>query len=138
MIEILFGILELFLGLVLEAAFDFALELVAALIWRGFTAVLDKTDFENPVVAFIGYSLFGAAVGVISLLFLPHPFVHPSRFHGISLIISPVLGGFGMSCVGWIMRKRNKKVMQLESFGYGFAFALGIALVRFFFTTNVQ
>jgi len=28
--------------------------------------------------------------------------------------------------------------MQLESFGYGFAFAFGMALVRFFFTTNVQ
>src|SRR5215470_13997898 len=137
MIEILFGILELLLGLVLEAAADFALELVAALIWRGFSTVLDKTDFENPVVAFFGYALFGVAVGAISLPFLPHPFVHSSRLHGVSLIISPMLGGFGMSCVGWVMRKRNKKVIQLESFGYGFAFALGIALVRFFFTTNV-
>jgi hypothetical protein len=41
-----------------------------------------------------------------------------------------------MSVVGSSHRKRNKKVMQIESFGYGFAFAFGIAVVRFFFTTK--
>jgi hypothetical protein len=40
-----------------------------------------------------------------------------------------------MSVVGSVQRKRNKKVMQIESFGYGFAFAFGMALVRFFFVT---
>lgn len=76
-------------------------------------------------------------MGGISVLFFPHPIVHPSRFHGVSLIISPVLALLGMSFVGSTMRKRNR-VMQLESFGYGFAFAFGMALVRFFFTTKTQ
>jgi hypothetical protein len=65
----------------------------------------------------------------------PHPLVHPSRFPGISVIISPVLAGLGMSFVGSMQRKHNRKVMQVESFGYGFAFAFGMALVRFLFVT---
>lgn len=38
-----------------------------------------------------------------------------------------------MSLVGSTLRKRNKKALQIESFGYSFAFTLGMALVRFFF-----
>jgi hypothetical protein len=38
-----------------------------------------------------------------------------------------------MWMVGAALRKRNKKAMQIESFGYGFAFAFGMALVRFLF-----
>jgi hypothetical protein len=49
------------------------------------------------------------------------------------VVISPVLAGLGMSMVGSTLRKRNRKAMQIESFGYGFAFAFGMALVRFFF-----
>ena len=50
------------------------------------------------------------------------------------VVVSPILAGLGMSLMGSALRKRNKKAMQIESFGYGFAFALGMALVRFFFT----
>jgi hypothetical protein len=31
------------------------------------------------------------------------------------------------------MRRWGKKVTPVETFGYGFAFALGMALIRFFF-----
>jgi hypothetical protein len=37
-----------------------------------------------------------------------------------------------MSMVGSTLRERNKKAMQIENFGYGFAFAFGMAFVRFF------
>lgn len=53
------------------------------------------------------------------------------------MIISPVLAGLGMSFVGSMQRKSNRKVMQIESFGYGFAFAFGMALVRFLFVTRI-
>jgi hypothetical protein len=72
----------------------------------------------------------------ISLFFFPHPLVHPSRVPGVSVIISPVLAGLGMSFIGSMQRKRNKKVMRMEGFGYGFAFAFGMALVRFIFVTR--
>jgi hypothetical protein len=35
--------------------------------------------------------------------------------------------------MGSALRRRNKIAMQIESFGHGFAFAFGMALVRFLF-----
>ena len=32
--------------------------------------------------------------------------------------------------VGSTLRKRHKKAMRIESFGYGFAFAFGMAIIR--------
>jgi hypothetical protein len=42
-----------------------------------------------------------------------------------------------MWLVGFTLRKQNKKAMQIESFGYGFVFALGMALMRFFFFKGI-
>jgi len=66
----------------------------------------------------------------LSVLIFPHPLFHPSRIHGISLLISPVIAGLLMALLGSTLRKRGKKVVRLESFGYGFAFAFGMALIR--------
>ena len=133
MFELLFGLLEMCLEVFFEAAFEFAAEFVGALIWRGVAAVFDTSQFKNALMACIGYVFLGGVTGGLSLLFFPHPLVHPSRIPGLSVILSPILAGLGMSLVGTTQRKRNKRVMQIESFGYGFAFAFGMALVRFIF-----
>ena len=38
-----------------------------------------------------------------------------------------------MSQIGILRRRKGKDSLQIESFGYGFTFALGVALIRFFF-----
>jgi hypothetical protein len=134
MIELLFGLLELLAEFFFEAAFEFVAEFFGALIWRAVGVVFDASEFKNPLVAFIGYVFLGAVAGGLSILFFPHPLVHHSRVPGLSVVISPIPAGLGMSLVGSTLRKRNKRVMQIESFGYGFAFAFGMALVRFWFT----
>jgi hypothetical protein len=131
MLELLLAFLEMFLEIFFEAAFEFAAEFFGALILRGVAAVFDTSEFKNPLIACIGYVFLGGVAGGLSLLFFPHPLVHRSRVPGLSVVISPVLAGLGMSMVGSTLRKRNKKAMQIESFGYGFAFAFGMALVRF-------
>ncbi len=133
MLELLFAFLELVLEIFFEAAFEFAADFLGALILRGITEVFNTSEFKNPLVASIGYVFLGGLAGGLSLLFFPHPLVHPSKIPGLSVVISPILAGFGMSLVGSTLRKRNKNAMQIESFGYGFAFAFGMALVRFFF-----
>jgi hypothetical protein len=134
MLELLFGLLEVFLEIFFEAAFEFAADFVGALILRGVAAIFDTSEFRNPFLASIGYVFLGGVAGGFSLLFFPHPLVHHSRVPGLSVVVSPVLAGLGMSLVGTTLRKRNKRAMQIESFGYGFAFAFGMALVRFIFT----
>ena len=133
MLELLFAFLEVVFEIFFEAAFEFAVEFFGTILWRGVAAVFDRSEFKSPVLAFVGYAFLGGVAGGLSLLFFPHPLVRPSRVPGLSVIISPVLAGMGMSMVGSTLRKRNRKTMQIESFGYGFAFALGMALVRFIF-----
>jgi hypothetical protein len=38
-----------------------------------------------------------------------------------------------MGAIGAWRRRRDKAVIRLESFAYGYCFALSMALVRFFF-----
>jgi hypothetical protein len=133
MLELLFAFLELVLEISFEAAFEFAANFLGALILRGIAEIFNTSEFKNPLVACIGYVFLGGLAGGLSLFFFPHPLVHPSKVPGLSVVISPILAGFGMSLVGSTLRKRNKNAIQIESFGYGFAFAFGMALVRFFF-----
>ncbi|HXH68003.1 MAG TPA: hypothetical protein VNI81_12440 [Candidatus Limnocylindrales bacterium] len=131
--ELLAALLEIFLEIFAEALFEFAAEFIGALIWRVLAEVLDTSEFKNPLLGSIGYVFLGGVTGCVSLVIFPHPLFQPARIPGLSVIISPVLAGLGMWLVGFILRKQNKKVMQIESFGYGFAFAFGMALVRFLF-----
>jgi len=129
-------ILEL-IGLILEplleALFEFLAAAVADLILRFLRKFFEPPETQNSLLATTSYAVFGVALGGLSLVVFPHRLAHPSRIHGASLIISPVITGALLSWTGALLRKRNKKAMQIESFGYGFVFAVGIALVRFFF-----
>jgi hypothetical protein len=133
MLELLVAFLEMLLEIFFEAAFEFAAESIGALIWRGLAAIFDTSEFKNPMLAAPRYVFLGGVAGGLSLLFLPHPLVRRSRVPGLNVFLSPVLAGLGMSLVGSSLRQRNKKPIQIESFGYGFGFAFGMALVRFFF-----
>jgi hypothetical protein len=128
---------ELLLGL-LQVLFEFFLEIAGEAIMdfavRGIARFFEAPDFRNPWVATVVYISLGVLTGGLSLIFFPHPIIHPSRIHGISLVISPVLAGLIMSLIGSALRKRDKEAIQLESFRYGFAFALGMAAMRFLFT----
>ena len=55
------------------------------------------------------------------------------NLHRISLLVSRILTGAIMSLVGSTLRRTGKRVVQIETFWFGFAFALGMALVRFLF-----
>src|SRR6266478_6162187 len=102
-----------------EALFEFALGTIFDLLIRAFATFFD----------FAGYTLLGAAAGALSLFIIPHPLFRPSRFHGIGLLVSPILTGLGMRQVGLSLRTKARTLLQIESFWNGFAFALGVALI---------
>jgi hypothetical protein len=132
--DFLLELLFLFAEVIFEALFEFALEAAFDLIFRAIAEVFEISELNNPLLACLGYLLFGAATGGLSLLLYPHPLFHPSRVHGISLLVSPILTGLAMWQVGSLLRTKNKKVIRIESFWYGFTFAAGMALARFYFT----
>ena len=131
--EILF---ELLAQLLLEVLIELFPELLLELVWRSLREVLQPRAEKEPVLAFLGYALLGAAAGALSLLPFPHAFVHGSKWHGMSLIVSPLLAGLGMSIVGWLRRRRGEPLIRLDTFPYAFSFAFGVALVRFLCTTR--
>ena len=125
--------LALILEPLLEAAFEFVAAALADVSLRSLGELFEPPEKQNSCLATIGHAVFGLALGGLSLIFFPHRLVHPSKIHGASLIISPVIAGAMLSWTGALLRKRDKKAIQIESFGYGFVFAFGIALVRFLF-----
>jgi hypothetical protein len=131
--EFLSGLLSAAAELLFEVFFQIALEAMVALIVRSVRNVFEKSNAIDPILAAISYLSLGTVFGIASLRLFPHPLFHPSRFHGISLLISPVVTGFVMSQVGLVIRRKGKHAVRIESFGYGFMFALGVAIVRFIF-----
>src|SRR5207244_296352 len=107
MLELLVEFFAILLEVFFEAAFEFAAESIGSLILRGVAAIFDTSEFKNPWVACVGYVFLGGVAGGLSLLFFPHPLVHRSRVPGLSVVISPVLAGLGMSMVGSTLRKQN-------------------------------
>lgn len=77
------------------------------------------------------FVLLGIGAGLLSLGLFPHPIFGTHRFHGASLLISPIVAGFGMSLIGWMVRRRGGRRARIETFRYGFVFALAMAIVRF-------
>jgi hypothetical protein len=133
MFDLLFELLLMCAEVFVEFLLELALAGLIDLALRGIAKVFDTFRFENRVLALANYLLLGALAGGLSLLIFPHPLVHPSRLHGINLLVSPIATGLAMSLVGSILGRQGKSVAQIESFGYGFALAFGIALIRYLF-----
>ena len=131
--ELLFELLLAFAELFLEVLLEFAGEALLDLALRAVAEVFESFRVARPVIASVGYTLLGALAGGFSLLIFPHPLVHPSRLHGINLLASPIVTGLVMSLIGSTLSRQGKKVTQIESFRYGFAFAFGMALIRYLF-----
>lgn len=132
--DLLLELLGLIVEFILEAILEYVVAALADLLLRVLGAVFEVSKPQNPALAYLGYCLFGLILGSISLALFPHPLVHPSRVHGISLLVSPAFVGLLMAATGTILRRHQKTVTQLESFSCGFSFAFGLALMRFLFT----
>jgi len=93
--------------------------------WRNYKA--------NPWLAGLGYALFGAIVGAITVWLLPHYMVHNEVLRKVNLLVAPVVAGGMMVLVGAWRAKRGDPVLGIDRFAYGYVFALSLALVRFVF-----
>jgi hypothetical protein len=131
--DFLLELLGMILEPLLEAIFQYLIAGLVDLLLRSWGEVFKGFRIQHPLRAFCGYGFFGLILGGISLLFFPHHLIHPSKIHGVSLLISPVLTGLMMWATGAILRRQDRKTTRIESFAYGFAFAFGLAFIRFFF-----
>ncbi len=132
--EIFAELLVALLGGLFEALLEVLFSLLADLGLHSVKETTVTREDRNPILAGIGYVLLGSIAGGVSLLILPESFARSENFHGISLLISPVLAGLAMAGFGWLLERSGKRRLRLDSFVYGFIFAMPMALVRFYFT----
>lgn len=86
----------------------------------------------DPGMAGIGYALFGAALGGISLLVFRAHFAH-GAWRIVNLAVTPVIAGLLMCLAGRWRARRGQALLRIDRFAYGYLFALSLALVRFWF-----
>ena|SRR5215470_11168800 len=108
LLPLLLAIAEIFA----EAFHELAGEALIDLIGRAVVKVFTTKSDANPALVVAEYTILGALAGSASLFIFPHPLVHPSRFHGISWLISPLLVGLMMSLIGAWLKKQDKRIAQ--------------------------
>jgi len=128
--DFLLALLGFLLELLGEALTDLAFAAIVDGVSRAFRQVGTSARRGDPIAAIAALIASGVALGFSSAIVFPHPLVHQSRFHGISLLIGPVITGLVMAAIGRWVRRRGRTPVQIESFGSGFAFAFAFALVR--------
>jgi hypothetical protein len=85
----------------------------------------------NPWLAALGYAIFGAIAGALSLLVFPTLFVHAHGLQVLNVALTPLAAGLAMMALGAWRQRRDQDLIRIDKFAYGYLFALAMALVRF-------
>src|SRR5882757_8838965 len=116
--EIIFEIIFQFFGeLILQVVF----EILAELGLRSVKEVFKRPP--NPWLATIGYSIYGAIAGGLSLWWHPTHFTKSLGARVAVLVLVPIAAGAAMSLMGAWRRRREQTLIRLDRFAYGYVFA---------------
>jgi len=128
--EIVFWLLGLLGELLLQVVFEVLAEFGLRSLGEPFRRTRDAT---SPWLATLGYTIYGAIAGGLSLLVFPLAVLQNPVARIANLAITPLLSGLAMSLMGAWRRRRGDDLIRLDRFSYGVMFALAMALVRYFF-----
>lgn len=137
--ELLMPLLEFLAEILLQVAFEWLAQAGLRAVRAPFRRSVPSSGSGSvssaiaPEWAAIGYALFGAAAGGLSLWVFPHGFITAWPARVANLVVTPVLAGASMALIGTLRRRRGQELMRLDRFAYGMVFAFAMALVRFFF-----
>ena len=108
-------------------------ELLVEVGLNGLAEIVRPKYKRSAFFAIIGYGILGSIVGGLSLLVFPDLLLE-NKLHAVgNIIVTPILAGLMMSIVGQIKTKRGKDIIRMDSFLFGFTFAISMALTRYFF-----
>lgn len=132
--EIILELVIQALGWLLQIVGEFLVQLVGQffvdLIGHKVQRSFRRPEPVQPWVSVVGYLIFGATTGAISLLFVPDAFIKLEWLRVLNLVATPLTAGLVMAWVGSWRRHRDKTVIRLESFSYGLSFAFAMTFVR--------
>ena len=128
LLQVLGFVFELFGEVLLQVIFEVLAEI-------GFHSLKDPfrdSRPSHPLLAALGYGLLGALAGAVSVVLVPQALVIRPALRIANLILSPIAAGLVMSLLRSFRLRRGQAPVGLDSFAYGYAFALAMALVRFY------
>ena len=126
-VELVLGLLQILAEVILQIIF----EALAELGLRSLREPFRRPEPLHPWLAAIGYSIFGAIAGGISVWVMPNSFITAAWLRVVNLVVTPIALGGLMAAIGAWRRRRDEEVIRIDRFAYGYLFALGMALVRF-------
>ncbi len=120
-------VIQFFGEVVLQLVFEALAELGLHIVREPFK----RSQPLHPWLACLGYGIFGAISGALSLWLVPSLFITSREGRLVNLFVAPVIAGTAMAGLGALRRSRGQPLVRLDSFVYGFVFALALALMRF-------
>ena len=126
--------IEFFLEIIFEGLLQLGGQLLIDVGARSLGEMIAPREDRNPILAGLGYGLLGLIAGGLSLFIFPEAIARSERFHGINVLVAPAIAGLGMAGLGWLLERSGRRRLRIDSFAYGFIFALPMSLVRFYFT----
>ena len=124
-IQIVWTILQFLGELLLQAFFEF----IAEVIGRSVKEPFRRPKPVHPWLAAIGYIIFGVAAGALSVWILPTLFITSQWLRIANLVLTPLVSGLLMDRLGAWREGKDQETIRLDTFAYGFLFALSMALV---------
>jgi hypothetical protein len=129
--EIILEVLALFVQFLGELFLQFILEGLVEVGLRQIDGSIRRPRPFHPALATIGYAMLGASAGGFSLWLVPALLIDSDWLKIVNLIATPTAAGAVMAMLGAWRRRRGQALIRLDRFGYGFVFALAMAIVRF-------
>lgn len=126
-------IFEFIINFVVELGGPLLFELLAELGLRSSAHVLSKDKEIHPFFSLLGYVSLAFICASISIAIHRGHYIKDINHQYLNLAISPVIIGLIMKYRGHYLKGKDKKAIRLDSFWYGYAFALTFSLVRFYF-----
>jgi hypothetical protein len=105
--ELIFALLGAVAEILGEALMEVICGFIADIFLRTVRRLHSELASFPPILIVVSYILAGAVFGVGSVLLMPHQITPHTRFHGINLLISPIVAGLVMSSVGLSNRRRK-------------------------------
>ena len=131
--EILAELLLSVLGFAFELLLQVLFEALAEFGVRALGEPFRRSREASPWLAALGYAIYGAVAGGISLWLVPVAYLTAPWARIANLVVTPLASGLVMSMMGAWRRRRGEDLIRLDRFSYGVLFALAMALVRYFF-----
>jgi len=131
--EILGELLLQFAALLLR----FCLQLLAdCIVQIGVAGLVDTFERErHPALSTIGFVVWGAFAGAISLWPFPHAFITNYWLRLLNLVLTPLISALVMRFMAKMHEQRDLRFMGQGKFIYALATTATMALVRFLFAT---